>query len=360
MSALPKVTIVFLVFNRRDELRTSLEHMTRDSDYPDELVDIIVVDNASEDGAGDMVREEFPEVQLIRREHNSGVSGWNDGLEAATGEYVLLLDDDCYLPPDGLRRAVEAAGEHDADVVSFAVTSSEEPGHRFDYQYRTGLLTFWGCAALVRREVLERVGGYDPNIFVWANEVEFMLRVYDAGFRHLHMPEVIAVHMKEVRRGWGKHVGDWGYRMHHRNVAYTAGKHLRGRDALGAIVAIVATHPRDALRGRIHALSAIPTSIGGFIRGLRNRQPVSPEISRVYRLHFVSFASPWWVSRPPLRWLMAVPGALVRRVTGRRRPAGGSRWREYMARAARYYPTSSATLDFRSEPLQVAARSADH
>ena len=81
--------------------------------------------------------------------------------------------------------------------------SSEEPGHRFDLKYRTGLLTFWGCAALVRREVLERIGGYDPNIFVWANEVEFMLRFYDAGFRHLHMPEVEAIHMKGVHRTAG-------------------------------------------------------------------------------------------------------------------------------------------------------------
>ena len=67
MSGLPTVTIVFLVYNRSDELRTSLQHMTRDSDYPREIVDIIVVDNASEDGASEMVREEFPDVQLITR-----------------------------------------------------------------------------------------------------------------------------------------------------------------------------------------------------------------------------------------------------------------------------------------------------
>ena len=56
MSELPTVTIVFLVYNRRDELRTSLKQMTGESDYPRELVDIIVVDNASEDGAAEMVR----------------------------------------------------------------------------------------------------------------------------------------------------------------------------------------------------------------------------------------------------------------------------------------------------------------
>ena len=345
MSELPTVTIVFLVYNRCDELRTSLKEMTADSDYPRELVDIIVVDNASEDGASEMVRSEFPDVQLIRREKNSGVSGWNDGLDVATGNYVLLLDDDCYLPPDGLRGAVGMALERNADLVSFAVTSSDEPEHRFDMQYRTGLLTFWGCAALVRREVLERIGGYDPEIFVWANEVEFMLRFYNAGFTHLHAPEIKAVHMKEVKRNWRQNVGSPAYRMNFKNIAYTAGKHLRAREAAGAVVAVLVTHLRDGLRGNASAAGAIPSSFGGFVRGVRRRDPVSKAISRVYRRHFVSFASPWWVSRPVHEFLLGLPGALVRRLLGRRRPAKHpGRWDEYYERGARYYPTSAATL----------------
>ena len=60
MSDLPTVTIVFLVYNRREELRESLQRMASDSDYPAELVDVIVVDNASEDGVSDMLRQDFP------------------------------------------------------------------------------------------------------------------------------------------------------------------------------------------------------------------------------------------------------------------------------------------------------------
>src|SRR3954451_4958369 len=170
----PKVSLVFLVFNRREELRTSLREMLRESDYPRDRVEAIVVDNASEDGSADMLASEFPDVRLVRRDENCGVSGFNDGFALARGDYVLALDDDCYLPPDGLRRAVSAAEEHDADLVSFGVVSAQDPEHRFDVQYRSGLLTFWGCAVLMRRGVLEARGGYDPGIFVWANETEFM------------------------------------------------------------------------------------------------------------------------------------------------------------------------------------------
>jgi GT2 family glycosyltransferase len=357
VSALPTVSIVFLVYNRREELRESLHHMTRDSDYPAELVDITVVDNASQDGSSEMVREEFPEVRLITRAVNCGISGWNDGFAVATGDYVLALDDDCYLPPDGLRRAVAAAAEHEADLVSFGVISSVDPKLRFDRRYRTGLLTFWGCAVLVRRAVLEDVGYFDPEIFVWAHEVEFMLRFYDAGYRHVHVPEILAVHMKAPGPKWAQVVGSESYRINFRHLAYVAAKHLRARQAVGAFVALLFTHLRDGLRGDTNAVRAIPTSTRGFLHGLRHRSPVrNAEISRIYRLNFLSWASPWWFSRPPLLWLASLPGALVRRATGRRRPAGHrGRQREYFARAARYYPTTTATLQLGDRPSVHAA-----
>src|SRR4051794_2666115 len=244
----PTVTIVFLVYNRCEELRISLERMLGDSDYARDRVDVIVVDNASDDGASEMVRAEFPDVQLIRREVNSGVSGWNDGFAVARGDYVLALDDDCYLPRDGLRRAIEAARRHDADLVSFAVVSEFDPGHRFDASYRTGLLTFWGCAVLMRRTVLEAVGGFDPEIFIWAHELEFMLRAFDRGFRHLHMPEIVAVHIKKISPDRPAWVGSHAYLVNSRHWAYIAAKLLRPRDAFEAVLALASANIRDTLR----------------------------------------------------------------------------------------------------------------
>src|SRR3954447_20527482 len=136
-TASPTVSIVFLVYNRREELRISLRAMLASSDYPRSNVEVIVVDNASTDGSAAMVRDEFPEVRVIVRERNVGVSGWNDGLQIARGDWVLALDDDCSLPPDGLRRAVEAAVAHDADLVSFRVESTEDPNHVFTDRYKT-------------------------------------------------------------------------------------------------------------------------------------------------------------------------------------------------------------------------------
>ena len=287
-----------------------------------------------------MVREEFPGVRLIRRERNCGISGWNDGFEIATGELILVLDDDCYLPPDGLSRAVEAMAEHDADLVSFSVTASEEPGYRFDHAYRTGLLTFWGCAALIRREVLEQIGGYDPEIFVWAHEVEFMMRFFDRGFCHLHLPEVTAVHMKDTGRGghWTEYFGSRAYRVNSRHFAYVAGKHLRARDATETLIALLALNVRDGVRADRAAFGVLRETLAGFRHGLRRREPLAnPGISSTYRRNFYSFASPWWVSRQ-VRELLGI--------TNHELPPVDERVDYYFSQRARFYPDSAATLQF--------------
>lgn len=327
----PAVTIVFLAFNRRDDLRESLRRMHA-IDYESELLEFIVVDNASTDGSAAMVEAEFPDVRLIVRGENCGVSGINDGFAAARGDFVLALDDDCYLPPDGLRRAVTAAEEHSADLVSFGVISSIDPDTRFDQVYRTGLLSFWGCAVLIRREVLAELHGYDPNIFVWANELEFMLRCFDHGFRHLHMPEVVAVHMKAPEPDYVSYIASPAYLFNARHFAYVAAKLLRARDAWEALFARLATHIRDAIREDPRALRAIPPTLAGFARGLSSRSPVSKrELSRVYRRHFESFASPWWLSRPLSEFV---------------RPRGDSTRRRDEYFENRYHPKSAATLEF--------------
>ena len=339
----PTVTVVFLVFNRCAELRESLRRTLFESDYPADRVDVIVVDNASTDESAAMVRDEFPQVQLIRRDRNVGVSGWNEGLAAARGDYVLALDDDCYLPPEGLGRAVAAAREHAADLVSFRVISTANPEFVFTDKYRTGLLAFWGCAVLMRREVVEALGGYDPEIFVWANELEFMLRFFDRGFRHLHLPEVVAQHMKPAGDG-GTWIEERGYRINARHFAYVAAKHFRARDAVEALIALLTRSVRDGWRIDRVAYKAFPDTVRGFAHGLRHRDPVrNAELSHFYRHHFESFASPWWLSRPVGELIRKLPGELLR---GRRGPVEGGRKELFFEERSRFYPNEPETLEF--------------
>jgi GT2 family glycosyltransferase len=338
----PSITIVFVVYNRRDELRTSLRRMLLESDY-EGRIDAIVVDNASSDGSAEMVRKEFPQVELIVREENIGAPAWNEGFAAARGDWVLISDDDCYLPPDGFRRAMVAAAEHAADLVSFRVVSSYDPEFAFSDRYRTGLFSFWGCSALIRREVIQELGGYDPEIFMWANELELTLRFFDRGYRHLHLPEVEAQHMKPPADDRLSHAREPAYRWNARHFAYIAAKLFRPRHALAVLIALASSVLREGLRADPVALKALPDTLRGFAHGVRHRRPLrNPELSRFYRENFVSFASAWWFMRPAGELLRAYPRELL----GRQKPARSDRIDEYYERRARYYPDRAATLDF--------------
>ena len=333
----PSVTAVFLAYKRRDQLRESLEKTVRGSDYPGRL-DVVVVDNASGDGTSEMVAEEFPEVRLITRPKNIGVSAWNEGFALADTDLVLALDDDCHLPAGNLRQAVERAREHGADLVSFAVTSSYDPEYRFDYEYRTGLLSFWGCAVLIRTDVVRELGGFDPEIFVWAHEMEFLMRFYDRGYRHLHLPEVVAVHDKEP--GIWQEWGELPYRVNAHHFAYVACKLLGPRDALEATIALFARNVREARRDDPRAIKGLWDTATGVIHGVRHRRPVRLEVSRTYRRHFETFASPWWFARP----LRTVVGdILAGRKGSARTPVTHDRER-YFAERPGYYPASERTL----------------
>jgi GT2 family glycosyltransferase len=331
---LPLVSIVFLAYNRKQELRESLRRMIVEGGYPAERLEVIVVDNASDDGAPAMVREEYPHVRLIENEENEGAPGWNAGFRVAAGDYVLILDDDAYLPAGGLEAAVVAAREEHADLVSFIVISSSDESYRFNDEYRTGLLSYWGCAALVSRRALDALGGYDPNIFIWANELEFTMRLLDHGFRHLFLPEVRAVHMKEPTTKFQLQ----RHRLQSRHAAYIAGKLMRPRDTLAAVANLVAQAVIDVKAEHPSAIRAVPEVIAGLAEGLRHRQPVRPVVSSAYRQNFGSLTVPWSFMRSPRdRWhaLRGMESADAQRA---RRQA------PFFEERRRFYPEGRASL----------------
>lgn len=331
----PTVTVAILAYNRREPLAATLRALTDELDYPAERLEIRVVDNASTDGTADMVRRDFPGVELLELPENVGVSGFNAALDGGTGEWFLMLDDDCYVTGDALKRALARAREEQADLVSFYVLSeTRDPDTSFTAVLQPGLLYFWGCSVLVSRRVVDRVGGYDPNIFIWGNEIEFTMRVLDAGFRHLYLPEVKAVHNKRV----GQKFNLTGHRHNIRHWSYTAAKHLRPWHALTALLNLALRIPLEGFQHPLHVRTLPGELVAGAREGLRNRQPLRPEVSRLYRRNFVEWALPLrWVRGPVARWRSRKHHDYIRLDLERRRA-------RYHARRARYYPEGPGSL----------------
>jgi N-acetylglucosaminyl-diphospho-decaprenol L-rhamnosyltransferase len=187
--------------------------------------EILVLDNASEDGSAEAVRALGAEIELIALERRAGKAE-NDSalLRRARGRYCLLLNEDSELLPGA---AAALIGAMDADPKAAAATprlldSAGRPvacawrfprvgtalgGALFLHRWLTvqsgGSKTRrvdWGqsSALIVRREAAAQVGYLDPDFFVYYDECDFAKRLADAGWHSLFVPAGEAVHHDQL------------------------------------------------------------------------------------------------------------------------------------------------------------------
>ncbi len=187
--------------------------------------EILVLDNASEDGSPEAVRALGGEIRLIALERRSGKAE-NDStlLREARGRYCLLLNEDSELRP-GASAALVAALEADPKAAAAGPQLLDSEGrpvpcawrfpgvgtalagalflHRWLTVQSKGGVTRradWAqsSALLVRREAAESVGFMDPDFFVYYDECDFARRLADAGWHSLFVPAAEAVHYDQL------------------------------------------------------------------------------------------------------------------------------------------------------------------
>ncbi|OQB39862.1 MAG: N-acetylglucosaminyl-diphospho-decaprenol L-rhamnosyltransferase [Candidatus Latescibacteria bacterium ADurb.Bin168] len=226
------LSVVILSYNVRAYLalaiRTALQ-ATRSL-----AAEIIVVDNASQDGSADMVAADFPEVRLIRSDRNLGFSGGNNlGIRVARGRYVLLLNPDVIVHPRAFEALVAyldahpSAGAAGGRVVNPDGTTDRGARRGFPSPsaafYRMVGLSFIfpksrrfarynmtyhddgqecevdavsGCFMAVRREVVERIGLLDENFFMYGEDLDWSFRIRSAGWTIGYVPSAEIVHFR--------------------------------------------------------------------------------------------------------------------------------------------------------------------
>jgi GT2 family glycosyltransferase len=224
--SVPHVFTVILNTNRREDTLACLASLHR-STFKDNT--IIVLDNHSTDGSVEAIRSCFPMVQISNLTRNSGYAGNNNvGIQAALeqhADWVLVLNEDTVLAPDCLERLVQV-GERDPHIgmVGPLVYHYDEPdviqsaggwinrywdaGHsgknEQDHgQFRASRPVEWltGCGILVRRAAIERAGMLDERFFIYFEETEWCVRMREAGWSCVHVPEAKLWH-KGVKRDY--------------------------------------------------------------------------------------------------------------------------------------------------------------
>ena len=178
----------------------------------------IVVDNGSSDGSADMAEREFGARVIRNRENRGFCAANNQGIAAARGEFVALLNNDAEAEPDWLAALQRAcASRPEIGMAASKVLVWEDParidkaGHLMfpDGQNRgrgSGALdrgqfdreeeVLWpdGCAAMYRKPMLDEIGGFDEDFFAYGDDAELGLRARIAGWRCLYAPRAVVRH----------------------------------------------------------------------------------------------------------------------------------------------------------------------
>lgn len=205
--------------------------------------EIIVVDNNSEDGIEQMMKEQFPKIKLIVSKKNLGMGGGNNlGIKEASGRYILIMNPDIYVFPNSIETLYNYIKDKEkVGLVSPRLLNPDKTLQHTCYRWhkkltplfrRTfiGNLNFaqkqladflmkdfdhlsvrevdWcqGSCCLIPKKVFDQVGLFDERFFMYFEDTDLCRRIWQAGFKVVYHgeTEVIHMHMKMSRGGFFK------------------------------------------------------------------------------------------------------------------------------------------------------------
>ena len=219
-----KVSIVILNWNGKAMMQQFLPSVVRHS-RP--AAQVVVADNGSTDGSLEMLRRDFPEVQLLPLDANYGFAeGYNRALARLDSEYLLLLNSDVEVTPGWLEPLVGFLDSHPDYAACQPKLLAQRDPHSFEYagaaggyldrygypfcrgrlfdsveqdngQYDTPADVFWatGAALLIRRTDWLAAGGFDGRFFAHMEEIDFCWRLRARGRRIACVPASVARHV---------------------------------------------------------------------------------------------------------------------------------------------------------------------
>ena len=211
----PLVSVVIVNYNQKELTLNCLKSLSKIT-YPN--IQIIVIDNNSEDDSAKVIASEYPKIKLVRNKENTGFTGGNnEGLKYTDGEYILLLNNDTVVTPNFIEPLVEDfLSQKDLGVVQSKMFVMDEPSlldNVVSFQTLTGFLfhqgyldtdkpdyqrflysfSAKGACMMIDRKVLD-LGLFDEEYFAYFEETDLCWRVWLMGFKVGFEPRSIIYH----------------------------------------------------------------------------------------------------------------------------------------------------------------------
>lgn len=231
-----ELSVIILNFNTEDYLHNLLRSIEEQNlDFLQGQLEVIVVDNSSTDGSVKMVQREFSWVKIIKNKRNLGFAKANNqAIKIAKGEIILLLNSDTLVKDDSLEKIVELLNKNQnagAATARLELTDKSldlachrgfpTPWNAFTYFFGlerlfpnfkifSGYHQTWkdfniqhevdaisGACFFIKRKAIEEVGLLDERFFMYAEDLDWCLRLRKAGWKIFYYPQAKIIHFKK-------------------------------------------------------------------------------------------------------------------------------------------------------------------
>jgi GT2 family glycosyltransferase len=226
------ISVIIVNYNVKEFLQNLLHSIEKASSNISK--EIIVIDNASDDGSVEIIKEKFPAVKLIENNINIGFGRANNqGLALAKGKYILFINPDCLVSEDTFDKMISFFEEHpECGLAGCKILNSDGslqlacrrsfPGPWTSFTKVTGLsnlfpksrifasynLTYLdenkscevdavsGSFMMMRKEVYDKAGGFDERFFMYGEDLDLCYRVQKSGYKVYYVHTTQVIHYK--------------------------------------------------------------------------------------------------------------------------------------------------------------------
>ena len=212
--------------NNYTDLKKCLQSLAEQKLPSDCRLEILIIDNGSEDNSTLRIKSEFPNYSYILNRANRGFSAAiNQGLRAqATSDYFLLINNDAFLEPEALKKLLAARADLTGPTIFYADQPEKvwQAGGEFkklklgvkvplknqfltleeknkldqtsDYQAKQAVSFLSACVLLISQNALKKIGLFDENFFFYGEDLDFSWRAHQAGLKISYLPDAQAWH----------------------------------------------------------------------------------------------------------------------------------------------------------------------
>ena len=195
-----KFDIVIVTYNSKKWMKNCIDSIERQTNFDTKNINLYIVDNGSKDGTQDYVTERsqntnLGKIELVVTGQNLGFGKANNyGFEKGNSEYVFFLNPDTELMEDTMYELKESI-ENSTNDFGMWECRQKPYEHPKMYNILTGETTWASGACFVaKREVFKKVGGFDKNIFMYAEDVDLSWNVRLHGYKIKYVPKSVVIH----------------------------------------------------------------------------------------------------------------------------------------------------------------------